>query len=76
MLPNEKAQKLKAAIKEIGIKYKGVEKLTGIPANSIQQYCSGRPIPEERLLIICEKLNIDSKIFGLDGRNFLQCEAI
>lgn len=60
---------LKAEIKKTGFKYKKIEELTGIPEGTLTQYVNGRAIPKSKLICICSRLGIDSKIFGIDVRN-------
>lgn len=67
---------LKEKLKETGLKYKKIAEITSIPEGTLYRYAGGRPIKDDRLLLICERLGFDPKIFGLEVRDFIQKEAI
>lgn len=71
------AKIFKQQIEDLGIKYKKVEELTGIPENVVSQYANGhRPIPEAKIRLFCLSFGINPKIFGLNVRNSEHLKAL
>lgn len=58
---SETAEKLLNAIKEKGISYGELSKLTGIPKSVLQRYATGftGKIPVDRIVLIAKALNLD-----------------
>jgi predicted transcriptional regulator len=59
------SKELKKSIKDKGLTFRHVSKATAIPYDTLLSYTSGRTlIPVCKLIFICEKFEIDKKIFG------------
>lgn len=69
--------RLKTELKSRGLVIKFVAKKTSIPYGSLVRYLDdSRPIPEDRLKLICLTFKINPKIFGLDDHNSCQQKEV
>lgn len=66
-------KKLKEALKSTGYRFDYIAEKTGIPYDSLIQYLNGhRPIPENKVRLLCLTFDLPLKKFGIFDRDSVQ----